>query len=374
MSDNIINDVCIALNYYTPYVSGLTNVARDIAEGLAARGKKIIVVTSQHDKNLAKSEILNGVKILRTPVLFSLGKGVISPSFISTVLREARASKIINIHAPMIEAGVIAALCHVPAVITYQCDVSLPENLFGRIQNNLMDLSTQFAIRKSKIVTVTSDDYAQHSRIRNSLIGKSIQIPPTCHLRVGGQPKFRDGEGFHVGFLGRIVEEKGIEYLIEGFRAFDDKNARLLIGGEFKNLAGGGVIDKIRKKIHGDDRIKLLGFLHNKDIPDFYASLDVFALPSINPFEAIGIVQVEAMMVGVPVIASNLPGVRQPVFKTGMGVIVEPRSAPQITEALSKLKINRPDTQVGALLARQYYALSNVLDQFEDVLERATRL
>ena len=366
-----MNDLVIALNYYRPYVSGLTNVARDVAEGLAARGWRVTVVASQHSPELPLEEILDGVRVVRTPVALRLGKGVISPSFVSTVRRESRNARVVNIHAPMLEAGLMAKACQAPVVLTYHCDVSLPPSLLGSLQNKLIDISTAAAARAATFVTVSSQDYADHSRLREALSLRRRVIPPTCHVRTGGTPRYRDGSGMHVGFLGRIVEEKGVEYLVEGFRALDDPEARLLIAGDFNGVAGGSVIDRVRERMAGDARIKLLGFLPDAALDDFYASTDVFALPSVNPFEAFGIVQVEAMMRGIPVIASDLPGVRQPVLATGMGRIVPPRSSVAVTEALSFLRDTQIDLEGGAATARTLYAFETVLDCYTAVFEEA---
>ena len=122
-----------------------------------------------------------------------------------------------------------------------------------------------------------------------------------------------------MGFLGRIVEEKGIPYLVEAFRSVASSNWRLLIGGEFQNIAGGSRIEEVRRAAEEDPRISILGFIPDDQLANFYASMDVFAFPSINPLEAFGIAQVEAMFAGVPVVASDLPGVRQPVMRTGNG-------------------------------------------------------
>jgi len=366
-----MNDLVIALNYYSPYVSGLTNVARDVAEGLAARGWRITVVASQHTPDLPREEVLNGVRVVRTPVALRLGKGVISPSFVATVRRESANARVVNIHAPMLEAGLIAKACLAPVVLTYHCDVSLPPTLLGSLQNKLIDISTAAAARAAAFVTVSSQDYADHSRLREALSRRQRVIPPTCHVRTGGTPSYRESAGMHVGFLGRIVEEKGVEYLVEGFRAFDDPHARLLIAGDFNAVAGGSVIDRVRERMAGDTRIRLLGFLPDAAVDDFYASLDVFALPSVNPFEAFGIVQVEAMMRGIPVIASDLPGVRQPVLATGMGEIVPRRSAVAVTEALTRLRDGGIDIEAGAAMARTLYGSDATLDSYTAVFEDA---
>jgi glycosyltransferase involved in cell wall biosynthesis len=197
-------------------------------------------------------------------------------------------------------------------------------------------------------------------------------IPPPCPPPPSGRPGYRDGAGPHVGFLGRIVEEKGLEYLVDGFRALPDPSARLLIGGDFAAVAGGSVVDRVRARIAGDPRIRLLGFIPDDRLGDFYASLDVFALPSVNAFEAFGIVQVVAMQAGVPVLASDLPGVRTPVLRTGFGELVAPRDVPGITEALARLTSRPLDAVTGVAAARRLCDLDGVLDAYEALFDRTT--
>ena len=72
----------------------------------------------------------------------------------------------------------------------------------------------------------------------------------------------------------------------------------------------------------------------------FYSSLDVFVLPSVNPLEAFGLVQVEAMLCGTPVVSSNLYGVRTIVQNTGMGLIHERGNAKQLAECILKILEN----------------------------------
>jgi glycosyltransferase involved in cell wall biosynthesis len=342
-------DVLIALDYYAPYVSGLTNVARDVAEGLVERGHRVRVVASRHDPRLPAREVRNGVAVERTAVLARVGKGVVSPALVRRVRAAARTASVTNLHLPMPEAVLLAGIGS-PLVATYHCDVSLPPGPLNRVQTWGVDLASRQTLRRSDRVVVSSDDYARSSRLWPAMAGRTAVIPPPCLDRPAGMPRFRDGAGLHVGFLGRIVEEKGLQYLVRGFRTLGDPDARLLIGGDFTDVAGGSVV---------------LGFLPEEDIADLYASIDVFALPSVNAFEAFGIVQVEAMMAGVPVLASDLPGVRTPVQETGFGAVVPPRDAAAIAAGLARLAATRPDPEQGRARARERYALSTVLDAYE---------
>jgi glycosyltransferase involved in cell wall biosynthesis len=371
VSEDPQHDLVIALTYYAPYVSGLTNFARDVAEGLAARGRSVHVVTTRHDPDLPAEEVIGGVLVTRTPVVAKLGKGTISPSFTPTVVKASRTARVLNAHLPMLEAGPIGALARCPVVLTYHCDVSLPPGLVNDVQGRVIDASSRLAMRRARTVVVTSEDYARGSRLWTDIAPKMAAVPPPCRPVPGGSPTFRDGDGFHVGFLGRIVEEKGVEYLVEGFRALDDPDARLLVGGDFGNVAGGSVVDRVRRRIDGDPRIRLLGFVPDERLADFYASIDVFALPSVNAFEAFGIVQVVGMLAGVPALASDMPGVRVPVRQTGFGRLVAPRDTAGLTAGLRELRDDPPAAAAGVAAAEARFSVAAVLDAFEAIFDEA---
>ena len=107
--DRGIDDLAIALTYYSPYVSGLTNMARDIAEGLAARGRTVTVVTSHFDSGLPLEEEINGVRVLRAPVLARVGRGVVSPQLVALGRKTLGRARVASLQLPMLEAGAIAA-------------------------------------------------------------------------------------------------------------------------------------------------------------------------------------------------------------------------------------------------------------------------
>lgn len=378
MDDHRRNDLVIVLTYYSPYVSGLTNVARDLAEGLAARGWRVCVVASKHDPALPTHDVVNGVRVVRAPVLARVGKGAIGLNLTRLALREMARSAVVNLHLPLVEAGLLARLSPIPVVSTYHCDVSLPtgagpwlRRAINSAQHEAIDFSSRQALRSSSAAVVSSEDYACHSRMWPSIRGSMVAVPPPCPPRGPGRPTFRRGNGFHVGFLGRIVEEKGVEHLVDAFLALDDPDARLLVGGDFLDVAGGSVVDTVRRHIGNDPRIEMLGFVPEEDLDDFYASLDVFALPSVNAFEAFGIVQVVAMMAGVPAVVSDLPGVRTVVETTGFGAVVAPRDVAGLTAALARLRDDPPDAAAGSASAAALYSVDAVLDAYEAVFAKA---
>jgi len=367
--DDEPDDLVIALTYYAPYVSGLTNMTRDIAEGLAARGRRVTVVTSRFKRSLPGVEEIGGVRVVRVPIVMRLGRGVVSPQFVRIARSLIAQATVGSLQLPMLEAGPIALRMRTPMIATYHCDVTLPPGAVNSLQRAVVDASNRTAILRSYAVTVTSEDYARHSRMWPTIAPTMTVVPPPCPTLATGSPTFRETGGLHVGFLGRIVREKGLHHLVRGFRALPDADARLLIGGDYEQVAGGSVIDQVRAAVDGDPRIRLLGFVPDGLVADFYASLDVFTLPSVNAFEAFGIVQVAAMQAGVPVLASDIPGVRLPVAKTGFGVVVPPADSAAITRALQQMRLAPPDAVTGVARAREEFSVSAVLDTYEVLLD-----
>ena len=364
-------DVVVVLNYYAPYVSGLTETARVVAEGLVARGWRIAVVTTQHENDLPREEIIGGVNIFRAPVLFKVGRGPISPAFLTLVRSIARRSRIMHLHLPMLEAAIIASLNEkIPLVSTYHIDLWLKPTVMHALQIACVNHSAKLTISRSTHVVVNSDDQARHS-ILWPVIEKRrwSSIPAPCLDPRGGKALFRSGQGFHVGFMGRIVPDKGIEFLIRAFRKVAKQADRLLLAGEYDAVAGGSNIMELRKLSKDDERVIFLGLLSREQTRDFYASIDLFALTSVA--ESFGIVQAEAMMCGLPVVGSDLPGGRVPILQTGFGCLTQPGDVDAIAAAMTELRhFPKSKRQSLARLAQDLYGAETCIKSYEKIFSK----
>ncbi|WP_428965095.1 glycosyltransferase family 4 protein [Micromonospora fluostatini] len=361
-------DLTVALTYYTPYMSGVTHTAQTVAEGLAARGWRVAVVTSQHDRSTPRRETINGVDVYRAPVLGQITRAQISPAYPLLVAQLARRSDVLYLNLPMAEGAVVAQLVRsTPIVSMLHIDLYLPPGLLNRVAVAASDVTSWAALRRSAAVVAYSDDQAHASKFWPLMRRKEHRfIPAPCLDRRGGQPRYRRTGGLHVGFLGRIVEDKGIPYLVRAFRKITDPDARLLIGGNYKTVMGGDDLAAIRAEIGADARIQVLGELRGQEIDDFYASIDVFALPSVA--ESFGIVQAEAMMCGVPSVTTDLPGGRYPVLATQFGRVVPLRSPQALHTAITELAAAPADWRdAKAREARKLFHADRGVDAHEDL-------
>ena len=98
-----------------------------------------------------------------------------------------------------------------------------------------------------------------------------------------------------------------------------------------------------------------LGSLKEEQMGAFYANLNLLVLPSVNSTEAFGMVQVESMACGTPVVTSDLPGMRQPIKLSGMGEIVPPADEIALAKAILHILDNpqayQPGQKAAALIA-----------------------
>lgn len=365
-------DLTVALTYYEPYVSGLTHTARTVAEGMAARGWRVAVATTRHERSLPSRETIAGVDVYRAPVLGRLSRTPLSPGYPAMTARLARRSGVLHLNLPMADAAIVANLVRrTPIVSTLHIDLYLPPGLLNTVAMRASDVTSRSAIRRSAAVVAYSEDQAHDSKFWPLMRRREFQaIPAPCLDRRGGQPSYRKGGGLHVGFLGRIVEDKGIVYLVRAFRRITDPDARLLIAGNYLTVAGGDNLADVRAEIGEDRRIAVLGELRGREIDDFYASIDVFALPSVA--ESFGIVQAEAMMCGIPSVTTNLPGGRSPVTSTGFGKLVPPRDPEALESAILEMAATSRDwREEKALLARELFSSDRSLDAYEKTFASA---
>ena len=366
--------ILIVLYYYHPYISGLSILAKMQAEGLIDRGHEVTVLTTRYDNRLHEEECINGVNVVRSPVLLNISKGGISWDFIKKIVRLSKDHDIINPHLPMAHFGLAVPFLKNKRIITqYHCDLNLGPRLLPRVVEKLSYVLMDKTLRRSDKIVVTTRDYFSHCYFAKYL-NKTIEIyPPIDQTRFMEQNcdelrgKLGIEEGCHlIGFVGRIVEEKGIEYLLNSIPFLEKEldDFRILLAGDYDNVAGGSIkprLDKIAKLY--PNRVKFLGQLTNSELVSFYNLIDVLVLPSVDPLEAFGMVQLEALFCRTPVVVSDLPGVREVVKTTGMGKLAEKKNSRDIAEKVIELK-KHPVNMAAELLTEYYY--SCCIDKYED--------
>ncbi len=330
--------ILIVLTYYRPHISGLTIYAERIATALARRGHDVTVLTSQFDSTLPLEEMMEGVRIIRVPVLMRLSKGVIMPKFGYLASKLVKENDVVQLHLPQFDAAGVALrgrLLRKPTVITYHCDLQLPPGLFNRAANIAVLLMNDLAARFTHRIVTYTDDYARHSKYTRRFMRKvQVIAPPVVLPEISETQKSEFGLRYNpkgqrpvIGMAARFATEKGVEILLKAMPAIIERHPDALFQfvGPYQHIIGEEqYFARLKPEIEKFERSgnwKFLGSMSPEQMSGFYANLDLLVLPSLNSTEAFGLVQIEAMMNGVPCVTSNLPGVRQPVTVHGMGEI-----------------------------------------------------
>lgn len=137
------------------------------------------------------------------------------------------------------------------------------------------------------------------------------------------------GPGARLLFVGRLHERKGFPTAIEAFHLLADGQAdlRMVVAGDGEDR---GAVDRLDPALRA--RVLLLGSVPHDDLPPYHAACDVFLAPSVGG-ESFGIVLVEAMAAGLPVVASRIPGYDEVVTDGVEGFLVPPRDPAAVAAA-----------------------------------------
>ncbi len=344
--------ILTTLTYYRPHYSGLTIYAERLARALVQRGHQVTVLTSRYDPSLPAREVRDGVRVIRPHVLARVSKGVLMPSLIFHAWKNIRQADVVHLHLPQLDAAYIALLCrlfHKPVVVTYHCDLLLPRGFIHSIANQVSHLANRITLGLADQVVVNTISYAQESAFLSRYLPKMRAIPTPVEL-IAANPAdvasirlkacLEPGQRL-IGMVARLASEKGVEYLVEAMPEILKKNptARVLHVGQYQNVLGEeGYACKLEPLIRAlDDHWTFLGILPPAELTAFYQLCEVTVLPSTNSTESFGIVQVESMACGTPVVASDLPGVREPVKLTGMGRLAAPANTTALADAINQV-------------------------------------
>lgn len=376
--------ILVALTYYRPHTSGLTIYAERLAKAMVNRGHQVTILTSQYDSSLPNEEVINGVRIIRAPVLFRISKGVIMPTFGWLATKLVLENDVIHLHLPQLDAAGIAIrgrFFRKPTVITYHCDLQMPKGFLSWLANQGVLIMNYLAALFCHRIVAYTEDYATHSNLLSKFPQKiEIINPPVIlpEINNGDLEKFielNNPSKNHpiIGMAARFATEKGVEVLLSAIEKLAPKypNLQVWFAGQYKNILGEEVyfnklISRIRT-LEKNGMWKFLGLLEPEQMVAFYKTIDLLVLPSLNSTESFGLVQIEAMMNGKPSIASNLPGVRQPVLRHKMGEIIPIGDSNALADSIRKILEHRGRYQVKTNELIKVYSPDVVAEEYEQL-------
>jgi rhamnosyl/mannosyltransferase len=374
-------DVLQVGKYYHPQVGGVERVVRRLAEGLSERGHRARVLVAR-PRGLPVREDVDGVPVRRTGTLGSLLSVPVAPGFPVALHEARRGADVIHYHLP----NPLAVLSHLAlpdpdavVVVTHHGDVvrqSAAMGLYRPLLNRFLD-----GVDHGFVSAPAMLDADHVTPLRDRLSVAPLTIPlaefPADPSQESDLETATTTDGGHterdtVLFVGRLSWFKGIEVLVEAMASVD---ADLVVVGDGERSTAAK--ERVAA-LELEDRVHLLGHVSERRLHRLYDAADVFVLPAVARSESFGIVQLEAMAHGTPVVNTDLPTGVPWVSRDGeTGLTVPPDDADALAAALRRLleddKRRERYGQAARRRVEQRFAEPRLLDTVETTYKRLHR-
>ena len=344
--------------YYPPHMGGIETHLQALCGEL--RKRMDVRVTVASDDRTGSQELQEGVPITRVPTRFLLAAAPICPGMIASIRDSA--ADIVHLHLPN-PGGVLAYLAsgHRGRLIASYHSDTVRQRFLGAAFEPFLHA----ALRRCSAIITASEKYLETSRVlaryqdRCHIIPYGIALDKFERADPAEVAQIRSQYGERLVLaVGRLVYYKGFEYLV---RSMTQVRGNLLIVGdgplrsELRELANSLGLGE---KVHFAGKIP-------SDLAPYYHAADIFVLPSVARSEAFGIVQIEAMAAGLPVVNTQLDsGVPFVSLHDQTGLTVPPADPDALAAALNRLlddeNLRQSLGQGAKLRARQEFSLEKM--------------
>lgn len=326
---------------YFPHVGGIESLVKQYSEEL----RQYCVVKTlvcRDDKGKTFADNVNGVKIIRAGSMGTYFSCPVSLSFMRLFRKMAKNADIVHINVPfpLADTALLLSRYKGRVAVSWHSDIVRQKKLMILYKPFMM-----YLLKRADVIFTATKGHIKYSdclpKFREKCRILPYGITPENYLDIERVPfltdKLTDKSSVKVFFTGRLVYYKGVDVLLKAFTKV--RGCELFI-------AGTGELEKSLKSFaesYGlSEKVHFLGFLPDSELKQAYADCDVFVLPSVAKSEAFGIVQLEAMIYGKPVINTNLPsGVPYVSIHGKTGLTVPPSDSKALAKAINKLAGDR---------------------------------
>ncbi len=375
-SEKIAQVVCT----FPPYRGGLGNVAYHLSDHLSRLGREVTVFTPRY--RLVEYDFDSFFKLRKLLPQFKYGNAAVVLQLFWHLFKY----QIVHLHYPFLGGCLATALFKLfrgkkaKLIFHYHMDL-VGRNWKSCIYKIYNFIYLPWLVRLADTVIVTSEDY-----LKTSLLAPAYQkyqakfkiLPNGVDINYF-KPQAKDcalitkhdltGKKviLFVGALDSAHYFKGVNYLIKAVEMMKRNDFKLIIVGEGDLRR---VYEDMVDSYNLRAKVIFTGYVLDEELANYYNLCDIFVLPSIDQSEAFGMVLLEAMACAKPVVASNLPGVREVVEKRKVGRLVRPKDVANLAEHLTILldqpKLAKEYGQAGRQKVEQQYSWQKIV---EDLLK-----
>lgn len=367
--------------YDFAYPGGVTEHVANLAEQFLDRGHEVHIVAPSSDDEAEPVAAVDAPvhrigRVVSIPANGSVARITLSlRSYLQAKrLLQEQQFDLIHLHEPMMPALPLTVLRHSTAtnVGTFHAYRNTPLAYFyGK------PILRPFFRKLHGHITVSSaarDFVGEYFNADYRVIPNGIDFP-RFNARYPRVERLSDSRPT-VLFVGRLEKRKGLKFLLRAWPLVLERQpqARLVVVGRGRPLEGYRRF--AARQGWSDSDVHFAGYVPAEDLPRYYQSCDVFCAPNTGQ-ESFGIVLLEAMAAGAPIVASDIPGYRDVLADGEQGFLVEPKKPGALADAICRL-LGNPELRAsmrraGPERARGYdwpRVASEVLAYYDEVLER----
>jgi glycosyltransferase involved in cell wall biosynthesis len=330
-----VRNVAVVVPYYPPQVGGVENYVHRVTRALQESGSHHPVVLSASESRKRTVEIHDGVTVIRLPTLFKLSNTPLHPLWPIMLRREFRRLDVdvVYTHSPVPGMADIAAFVAGDrrVVLTYHSGSllkggGLTDRVLAAYEKHFLPIVFR---RCSALGAVSPVASSYHT-------GRAALLPPGVDVTTftpGVDPRSERPTVLFVGRIDTSSRWKGIEVLLEAIALLRTKLPEIQL-----NLVGSGdAVEHLRRysaELGITDAVCWKGTLSGPALVDEYRAANVVALPSLTECESFGLVLIEAMACGRPVVGSDVGGIPFVIRPDVDGILVPPGEPAALAAAL----------------------------------------
>lgn len=332
--------IVICTPYFYPKIGGTEQYVLTIAGGLVAKGCEVVVITSGSSQSKVVQKHLKGIKIYYLPYQFTLSNTPISFRWskqIKEIIEEEKPN-VVNAHSPVPFMADVALRVtgQTPVLFTYHAG-SMHKNKL--LPDLIIDTYEKFILPKSLArATEVATSYPTFIEKITHGTKKVNHVTPGIDTSLF-KPKKSIHKQYDVLYVGRIERSsawKGIGTLLKALANLADEMPSI----KACFVGDGDAVDdfkEISNALKIRNNVSFIGRKDSDELPDIYNSSKLLVLPSESESESFGIVLIEAMACGIPVIGSRIGGIPNVISNGENGFLVNPKDASHLAQVIKQL-------------------------------------
>ena len=372
--------IALVSPYDYPYPGGVTEHISHLDKNFRALGHQVRIIApcaGVAPEKRADNVIVTTTRVISIPFSGSKARIPYTPAVYWSVKKALQGERfdILHAHEPLTLPVPLIALRHSQTVNVGTFHAYRGRHLIYQYGRGLFQPFFDKLDGKIAVSTAARHTVASYFGGEYEIIPNGVDVDRFGGEHVKPLEEYTDGK-LNILFVGRLERRKGFRYLLRAFPYVKEEfpQSRLIVVGAYMKKDKARHLQYARE--HHLTGVKFVGHVRSEELARYYRSCHVFCSPSIG-FESFGIVLLEAMAAGRPIVACNIPGYRDLLEDGKQGLLTEPKDEKALADALIRILrdpvLQRTMGEEGRIKARNYAwreVAKKVLDYYRELLER----